>query len=136
MIIQRKDLRTMAANFLATIEREDISTLDELQGRLNERISVDEDKRAFILIEYSHPPLGTPCIALSYVLPDVVGIPIEFRLRGRRSPESHAIVKCSNQVPSYTARGEDTFGNLIQNKVLSYIEFSGILKELELLRNL
>ena len=41
MKIKLEDLRFMTSNFLATIKREDISTLDELIGKVNEKISVE-----------------------------------------------------------------------------------------------
>ena len=136
MKIKLEDLRFMTSNFLATIKREDISTLDELIGKVNEKISVEGDERAHLSIESLNPIGGEPCIAFSYIVQDVYGIPIEFRLRGKNSPYSHVIIKCDSLIARYMPQGEDTFRNLIQNKILPYVGFTDVIRELELLRDL
>jgi len=124
-LITPEKLGKIAKDILNFLEKEEINSIQNLEGRLGEFFGVGE--RGDILIEskISGPKEDYTINYINYEL----GIPFEIRMNSYTS-NSKIIVKTNKELDNYESRGSDSFGNIIQEKSMKKCPISEIKKEL------
>jgi hypothetical protein len=125
--IEREDLIRVANDFAVVLEREKISSLGELERRVEETVLAGEGKISFELRPSEH---GTQAYTMGYIISGK-GIPIEIRMN-KHFNYVRFIVKVIDGISGYTPFFNDEYGNLIQEKLgeLSWESITGELSKL------
>jgi len=134
MRINRKTLGKFAERFVEVIDRESISSSEDLDRLLGEKQVVGQDSFDYILVELRSSNCGTKAYSVGYFVPEV-GVPIDCRIN-RELNYSKIIAKFNGTLPSYTPFFQDEFSNIAQEILLDSSEFSKVKKEIELLSSL
>ena len=123
----------IADRLLGFIERGNISSVLDLEARLNERYDVESHSGEFITIEKNAGGRSSPIpncwvYTIDYVV-EGKGIPIELRVNANEG-YSKVIVKFAGTVETYSTIIRDDYGNIIQAKNVESTDILHLKKEL------
>jgi hypothetical protein len=135
--IKLEEFGAIAKRFIATLDGEAVSDFSDLENMLYgitiRQINIDESKKDRVFIEMRPSEIGTQSITVSYVIPGI-GIPIEFKYNCVFE-YAKIFLKLEKVLPLYEAFSYDQFGNVIQSRLFTGIEYSEVKNEIKSLCN-
>ena len=133
MKIELPELRIIASDFLEFLNKEEISSIQDLENRLNRKYLIHQKPKDMLSFKLRPSNLGTKTHTISYTR-DETGIPLEIKINNSLK-YSIIILKAQNIIEGYNIFNIDTLGNLVQNKIIPSVDFSESKLELERLKN-
>lgn len=128
MLLSKKDLGKIAADFLEVLARERVGTMEALESRLGTKLSLNNGMSDEIVFGVGNSQNGTNAWYIDYCR-EGLGLPIEIRLN-RTLDYSKFIVKCEQEIKGYSPFAADPFGNIVQMKTLRKANMDFAISEL------
>jgi hypothetical protein len=134
MKLEKKDLRQIAENFLAVLDKKKVHSFDNARALRFEEILIGNLPNDRVAFDIGIGPRGTECLTITYVRKGT-GSPIEARLNDSMN-YTMMIVKCAENIEGYGPFAIDKFENIAQARHYDGIDFLEVRKELEKLSRL
>lgn len=127
MKINKRDISSIARNFISVLEDNGIEGMRDILNRLGNDLDINGDYIS-VYKRKSRKKDRTLEIIMSYNTPDQI-IPIELRLIPKKN-RSLIFLRAEEIVDGYEASKIDEFGNILQNKIIKKYQFSLVKEEL------
>ncbi len=130
MQITHKDLKQIVDNLLNILDKEEISTSDDLAARIGQSFPIDNSED-FVIISKREPNILTPYESdtISYIRPGA-GVPLEIKMC-KQAGYSLIILKNNDILPGYKVFLEDLQHNNIQYKKINSSKLESVREEIE-----
>jgi hypothetical protein len=127
MKITREKLSEIAGEFLAVLEKEEVKTTRDLESLAGQAIPLVGENN-YLIVGWRNSNARTMAIDASYIIQHRKGkveggIPLNLRINSQLG-YSQVIVKVQENIIGYESFAEDTFGNIVQSRILKTTDFN------------
>jgi len=134
MKITLSDLEEFAKKFLEILDREQFTSTESLRDKVGIIYTYSVNTPDFVSVTLRPSNHETLAHTVSYIRPGI-GIPIELKINTYLR-YSQVILKAEKEIKGYSSFSTDSFGNILQYKILNSSELGKSREELRSLLNL